>query len=465
MVMMVMASGVVVALLCLVVVAQACSDNHDDCSGWAEVGECESNSEWMRANCAKSCNACDDDVHGIDTDPSSATDSCGNADSGDTDSGDPTFPYERPMNETFLAALKTEVDTHMRAGRAVAAYHALSAAIGRWPMNQDFRGVLDRVVGVLLQQPVPGAGDLYRAKVFRKHAGASDLAQGRVVAPSINLTVFDELLDGGEVDALLALRETLEQGDADLQPLWCFAFADRRGPRALAAFLAHHGLPADAAQGAAGAAADRWTGPRRQCLRSRASRALSRELADRSIAAHSSSVNVHAGESPLVDAVSARVEARTGLRSAHGATWMFTKYAGDATYSAHNDCALTPVEGLKMDRVGTVLIYLSDVEGGGATHFTKLGVRVHPSPGRAAVWRNLRADGSCIAATEHEAERVAPRSPPKIIMQRWYHAETSLELDLRREPPRVDEYRPGQHVIVCDSPTKCRRYSEWTYYG
>ena len=53
----------------------------------------------------------------------------------------------------------------------------------------------------------------------------------------------------------------------------------------------------------------------------------------------------------------------------------------------------------------------------------------------------------------------------KIIIQRWYHAETSRELDLRREPPEIDEWRPGQHAIVCDSPSKCRRYSEWTWYG
>ena len=91
---------------------------------------------------------------------------------------------------------------------------------------------------------------------------------------------------------------------------------------------------------------------------------------------------------------------------------------------------------------------------------------MQPSPGRAAVWRNLRPhDGSCIADTEHEAEPVAPGSPAKIIMQRWYHAETSRELDLRREPPEIDEWRPGQHAIVCDSPSKCRRYSEWTWYG
>ena len=96
--------------------------------------------------------------------------------------------------------------------------------------------------------------------------------------------------------------------------------------------------------------------------------------------------------------------------------------------------------------MATFLVYLTDVEDGGRTIFTKLKNATHPdSPfhvqprkGDAVVFRDLTgfycqvslnkrifltffcADrGDCIPETEHYAEVV--RTGHKIIAQRWYH--------------------------------------------
>ena len=36
-----------------------CADLHDDCPGWAEIGECTANPSWMHAECPRACGQCD----------------------------------------------------------------------------------------------------------------------------------------------------------------------------------------------------------------------------------------------------------------------------------------------------------------------------------------------------------------------------------------------------------------------
>lgn len=35
-----------------------CQDSDENCSAWADRGECEANPAWMRPNCARSCRTC-----------------------------------------------------------------------------------------------------------------------------------------------------------------------------------------------------------------------------------------------------------------------------------------------------------------------------------------------------------------------------------------------------------------------
>ncbi|XP_041465843.1 fibrillin-2-like [Lytechinus variegatus] len=46
---------------------RVCEDQEGHCQDWARRGECEINPTWMRPNCRRSCNACDDDPNCYDS--------------------------------------------------------------------------------------------------------------------------------------------------------------------------------------------------------------------------------------------------------------------------------------------------------------------------------------------------------------------------------------------------------------
>ena len=54
-------AGALLALLLSSTLAEPCTDRHDDCAGWAELGECANNPAYMKIHCGRSCRHCSDD--------------------------------------------------------------------------------------------------------------------------------------------------------------------------------------------------------------------------------------------------------------------------------------------------------------------------------------------------------------------------------------------------------------------
>ena len=69
-------------------------------------------------------------------------------------------------------------------------------------------------------------------------------------------------------------------------------------------------------------------------------------------------------------------------------------------------------------RTWTTMLYLNDVEEGGETNFTKLGIKLKPKAGTLIAWNNLYKDGSTNPYTEHEA--LPPKSGKKYILTKWW---------------------------------------------
>ena len=113
---------------------------------------------------------------------------------------------------------------------------------------------------------------------------------------------------------------------------------------------------------------------------------------------------------PLVAALNSHIDHITNLDMKHAEALQVQNY-GIASYnSAHYDFFRTPgdpnakvIDASKGDRIATYLLYMTDVEAGGATIFPVLNLTLFPEKGSAAFWWNLHCDGSGDVRTLHEA--------------------------------------------------------------
>lgn len=90
-------------------------------------------------------------------------------------------------------------------------------------------------------------------------------------------------------------------------------------------------------------------------------------------------------------------------------------------------------------RILTFFMYLSDVEEGGETHFTRLGIKVKPKKGSAVLWPNALDDNLLQRddRTHHEALPVIRGT--KYAANAWLHLhdfQTSLRWDCTGAAPR-----------------------------
>jgi prolyl 4-hydroxylase len=99
-----------------------------------------------------------------------------------------------------------------------------------------------------------------------------------------------------------------------------------------------------------------------------------------------------------------------------------TYYNSGESYKFHmdgfntNDSPLHPDRGSQ--RSYTFMIYLSDVEEGGATFFPELNKRFNPEKGKAVIWNNLNDDGTRNHSTTHTGECVVKGQ--KYIITKWF---------------------------------------------
>lgn len=119
-----------------------------------------------------------------------------------------------------------------------------------------------------------------------------------------------------------------------------------------------------------------------------------------------------------------RIIALTGLDPAHGEPMQGQRYAVGQEFKAHTDyfepqgqdfAKYCSVSG---QRTWTVMLYLNEVEAGGATRFKAIDKMVQPEIGKLLAWNNLRADGSPNPSTIHHAMKV--RAGTKYVITQWF---------------------------------------------
>lgn len=129
-------------------------------------------------------------------------------------------------------------------------------------------------------------------------------------------------------------------------------------------------------------------------------------------------------EDPLVAELKRRIIALTGLDPMHGEPMQGQRYAVGQEFKAHTDyfepsgqdyATYCSVAG---QRTWTVMLYLNDVEAGGATRFKAIDKIVQPETGKLLAWNNLRPNGTPNPSTLHHAMKV--RAGTKYVITQWF---------------------------------------------
>ncbi len=129
-------------------------------------------------------------------------------------------------------------------------------------------------------------------------------------------------------------------------------------------------------------------------------------------------------DQPAVQAIEERLEALNGIDPAHGEPAQGQRYEAGQEFKPHTDyfepsgAEFTQYCSVAGQRTWTFMIYLNEVEAGGATRFKVVNKTFQPQVGKLLCWDNHRADGSLNAATLHHGMKV--RKGVKYVITKWY---------------------------------------------
>lgn len=127
---------------------------------------------------------------------------------------------------------------------------------------------------------------------------------------------------------------------------------------------------------------------------------------------------------PVVDRLESLLTGLSGIDPIFGEPLQGQRYAIGQEFKAHTDyfapdgadfqrfCSIAG------QRTWTFMIYLNEVEAGGATRFKVIGKTFQPEPGKLVCWNNRRPDGSVNPNTLHHGLKV--RKGTKYVITKWY---------------------------------------------
>lgn len=129
-------------------------------------------------------------------------------------------------------------------------------------------------------------------------------------------------------------------------------------------------------------------------------------------------------EVPAVAALARKLSQLSGIDLAHAEPLQGQRYEEGQEFKAHTDyfepesadyqtyCAVAG------QRSWTFMVYLNDVDAGGATRFRVIDKLIQPERGKLVGWNNRRPDGRPNPATLHHAMKV--RRGRKYVITQWY---------------------------------------------
>jgi prolyl 4-hydroxylase len=137
----------------------------------------------------------------------------------------------------------------------------------------------------------------------------------------------------------------------------------------------------------------------------------------------SSGAMLQRGESELIARIEARLAALTQWPAENGEGLQMLRYDSGKEYRPHYDWFNPALPGPRKhlarggQRLATIIMYLSDVEQGGATSFPNIGLQVQPKKGSAVFFANTDPYGAPDPQTLHAGEPVV--KGVKFIATKW----------------------------------------------
>lgn len=126
----------------------------------------------------------------------------------------------------------------------------------------------------------------------------------------------------------------------------------------------------------------------------------------------------------FVMGISRRIDDLLGLPSEVGEAVQGQRYLPGQQFKPHNDWFYSSEKYWELERKRggqrswTAMAYLNEVEEGGGTHFTEIGINIEPKPGVLLVWNNAKPDGSPNLDTMHAGTPVV--KGVKYVITKWY---------------------------------------------
>lgn len=129
-------------------------------------------------------------------------------------------------------------------------------------------------------------------------------------------------------------------------------------------------------------------------------------------------------DEPAVQSLEERLHELNGIDQAYGEPVQGQRYDVGQEFKSHTDYfspdgtdfqKFCSVSG---QRTWTFMIYLNDVDAGGATRFKVIGKTFQPEVGKLLCWNNRRPDQSVNPATLHHGMKV--RRGVKYVITKWY---------------------------------------------
>jgi len=340
--------------------ALSCVDSAEDCAAWARSGECDKNTEYMRANCARSCGRCAADAP-------AAADSAGASADSELHARAAMWPKcKNKVPECGAWVQAGECDKNPR-------YMKIHCALAC--DTCDFADFGTRCVIDPLATPAVQPGDM--DAMFERISTSAEIAalEPRVLSREPWVVVFDEFMSAEEADAVLAVSNRED------------------------------GVHFKASQGTGSMDEDGTLIPTVSSYRTSFTNWCEDDCLNET----------------AVKRIRERIEAVTGVPDDNHEFPQVLRYQLNQYYHEHHDYIPAHRQMPCGPRVYTFFLYLNDVEEGGFTSFPRLNISVQPKKGRAVLWpstlneRPLEID----ERTQHVAEPVVKGT--KFSVNMWLH--------------------------------------------